>query len=865
MGRDEEKNTGLYQQFFDESNVAMAVLNSEGLILSTNARFAALLKSLSVPPGKNGKSGDAIPVSIEDILSPPQKSIFWSSLQPILTGKQKQIVFESLFHSQYRGDTTPHWIKFHAWRIEGIPAINPGILIGLNLEDYTIARQEEKKLLEDKEIAEKSMEAKSQFLANMSHEIRTPIQTIIGMTELLQDTRLDHEQSEYSRQVKFSAEVLLSLINDILDYSKIEAGKMELEHIDFDLEQSVEQAVEMIALEAHKKGLSIATSIPLHTDIIVKGDPSKFRQIVINLAKNAVKFTKEGGIVVSLALTEKAGKEALRVSVADTGIGISEDARSRLFSTFMQADVSNTRRFGGTGLGLAISRNLVELMKGTIEMVPNKGGGSIFRFVIPLERSEKKPNPLPPPEREGKLKILIVDDRVQEREIMVSYLLDLGYTDISQAESGEAALKQMRSAVVKNDPFQICFIDMIMPVMDGWRLAAEIHNDNDIKTADLILMAPHGLMGADTKMTLLKWFKAYINKPVKRRNLAETINLAFNEPLELEELKEAAEEAGVSLKEAAEANPQANIAAEPSAPSAVRTGESKPLILIAEDHQVNQKLFSMIMEKLGYPSILADDGQDALEKAQANEVALIFMDIQMPRMNGYEASENLRNRGFTRPIIAVTASALSDERENCLRAGIDDILVKPFKRDDIEKMLLKWINVKRDAPSDLPVIPVEEPDIIRGNSLLLDEKLSDKSSSPSGSAGSLPVPSFIRVQKPGLVFDTAGVLDTFMGDRETLLPLLARFLERTQSQIDAIPDLEKADDWDNGRREAHTIKGAAYTMGGGELGNAAARLELAFRNADRNEIKAAYPAVRKAFVLMKKEAEEFIRTGTQSQ
>ena len=783
--------SNLYIRFFNDSDSAMAVLNRDGQILAANKRFENILESMP-QKGASSDQGRYFP-------------LFWSSLLPLIAGQYNYAFFESsirLFNK--KGKDALHWFNVHAWRMKDDAHAGGESLIGLSLDDITLVRQEEKKLIQDKQSAEKTIEAKDRFLANMSHEIRTPIQTIIGMTEMLQDTKLDQEQSEYSRQVKFSAMVLLSLINDILDFSKIEAGKMELEHIDFDLEQIIEQAVDMIALEAHKKDLYIATRISLAASITINGDPGKFRQVVINLVKNAVKFTKDGGIVVSADLAQLSGNEALCISVADTGIGVNEETRKRLFSSFMQADASSSRRFGGTGLGLAISRSLVEMMNGQIEMVPNEGGGSVFRFTIPLRRSGKKFAPLSPPENNGKLKILVVDDCQTEREIFVSYLRDLGYNDISEAETGEAALKMLRHASKKGCAYQLCFLDMIMPVMDGWRLAAEIHNDEGIKKANLILTAPHGLMGSDTKMTLLKWFKAYINKPVKRGRLADTITAVVGEVQELEELDEPGEVFDLQKTPEGKELHKNEI-----------TGN--PLILVVEDHPVNQKLFAMIIDKLGCRSVLAGDGREAVEKNLATPADLIFMDIQMPGMNGYEATEILRKQGFNKPIIAVTASSISDEMEQCFQSGMNDILIKPFQKTDIEKMLRKWLYT-----------PPRETAAARGSTA---------------------------------VFNPAEMLNTFMNEKELTLSLLSRFLERTEIQIKNILEFKNAKDWENARMEAHAIKGAALTMSGKELGELAFRLEQAFRNIDRDEMEAAYPLIKTAFRNYKKEAEIYIKSA----
>jgi signal transduction histidine kinase/DNA-binding response OmpR family regulator/HPt (histidine-containing phosphotransfer) domain-containing protein len=815
--------SGLFFRFFSESGAAFFITDSRGKVLFSNDSFGKILDG----PGAAGKSADEIfdfgnagfGGFFSGLIEDGERFLsFGFSVSGTPSGSGDggvRLRPGGLFRRAER-ESTARWFTVHVWRVDSGP---PGPFLAFSMEDRTRAREEEQKLLKSQEDAEKAVEARNQFLANMSHEIRTPIQTIIGMTELLQDTRLDREQAEYSRQIKFSADVLLTLINDILDYSKIGAGKMELECTDFNLEETIEQAVEMVSLEAHKKGLEIAMDIPRKAAVVIKGDPGKFRQIVINLAKNAVKFTKEGGVTISARIAGIKGRpgEWISVSVADTGIGIDEETRKRLFSTFMQADVSTTRRFGGTGLGLAISRSLVELMGGFIEMIPNEGGGSVFRFAVPLKRSGISPVPLPPVPDE-KYRILVIDDKPEPRRIISSYLEDIGYTDIDQASSGEEALEMMRAA--RGNPFTLCFIDSLMPVMDGWRLAAEIHNDPDINGANLILMVPHGMLGADTKMTLMKWFRAYINKPVKRRNLADTIYLTLGEGVD--ELEAAEGEAGEVRDGTSE-----------PAGDAEKAGErlSKPLVMIVEDHPVNRKLFAMFVEKLGYPYVLAGDGLEALEKAGADP-ALVFMDIQMPRMNGYEAAGTLRKQGFRRPVIAVTASALPDERERCAAAGFDDILIKPFRRPDLELMLDKWIGLCRDQPA---------------------RELPGQAAAPVPAAGAA---------SPSEVFDSAELLAVFLDEEETAKSLLGQFLERTEGQINALPGLVEKGDWETARREAHTIKGSSFTLCGRELGRTAEKLELACKNADGPGAEAACVPLTLAFRRFRDAANAYLEAGS---
>jgi len=646
-------------------------------------------------------------------------------------------------------------------------------------------KQIEKDLEKARDAAETATRAKGQFLANMSHEIRTPMNAIIGLSELALKTELTAKQRDYVKKISLSGHSLMGIINDILDFSKIEAGRLSLELINFNLEEVLINFTTLISMKVEEKGIELLFDTCPKVPLNLIGDPLRLGQILLNLGNNAIKFTDKGEIVISTELVpDDMGKESemmLQFSVKDTGIGISQEQKDRLFQSFSQADISTTRKYGGTGLGLAISKRLTEMMGGKIWVESELGKGSTFYFTarFKLQTAVEMKKRIVPKMMSG-LRVLITDDNSTARMILVD-MCSLFSFKTTEVASGQEALLELEKAESDDRPYDLVLMDWKMPGLDGIETTRRIKGNPRITNIPAVLMAT--AYGREEVRLLAEnaGIKGFLVKPINPSLLYDTIMEIF----------------GKEIKE--EVSSKSPVPEQISDKSQELKSINGARVLLVEDNSINQQVATELLEQAGFVVTVANNGREAVQAVNKSEFDLVLMDIQMPEMDGYEATQTIReeSRFDSLPIVALTAHAMAGENEKCFKIGMNDYLSKPIKTEDLYKVLIKWIKPgKRSVSVSKESLPTKE----------------DYDKFP--------------LELPGINLSEG--LKRIGGEKKFFKKLLLEFYNDYRSAAQEIKEALSNGQKEYVRRRAHTIKGVAATIGADHLRKNASDLEEAF-------------------------------------
>jgi two-component system, sensor histidine kinase and response regulator len=755
--------------------------------------YAMAFVDMRMPPGLDGLATTAriweVDPAVQIVICTAYSDYSWDDILARLGHTDRLVILKKPFDNievlQLASAMTEKWhlteeLRHQVLRMEALVASRTHELEGRNAElqiSNARLRETTQKANELAHAANAANQAKSAFLANMSHEVRTPMNGVIGMAELLLETSMPAMQRDYVRTIHDSAQALLSVLNDVLDFSKIEAGKLDLEEADVDLRDTIEDVARLVSIQAHSKSVEVSADIDASVPELVRGDPSRIRQMLVNLAANAVKFTQQGEVhLTARRLDSGPGNSVVRFEVRDTGIGIPADRLGTLFKPFSQVDASTTRRYGGTGLGLSIVRRLAELMQGEVGVESREGSGSTFwftaRFGAPSDGAECLRRKLPTLSGQ---RVLVVDDNATNRKVITAQLQRCSVS-VESVGSAAEALAVLRRASETGRPFEIALLDHQMPDCDGAELGTKINADAALNSTRLVLLTSSGQRGEGRRFAELG-FAGYLLKPVTQRDLTDCLLLVLSD-------------------KAQHWHRHTNPLITRHHLRAQR-GREKKRILLAEDNEVNQKVATRVLERLGYRADVVGDGAAALDAWEKRSYDLILMDCQMPVLDGYEAAREIRRReegGRRIPIVALTAHAMVGAEAACRAAGMDDYVVKPIDRELLEACLERHLNMSSDSPG----AQTQEP------------------ASLSSTEPQQPV-------------DLVALQVLTEGDADFERELVKSFIDSGNAALAQILEGMRARDVKGVERAAHGLKSAGASMQATFVSLAAARLEAAAR------------------------------------